>query len=96
MRRSLGFVETKGLIGAIEAADAMVKAAHVQLVKRHRTGGALVTVFVEGELADCQAAVKAGCVAAARCGELICAHVIARPYPDTATLVEQILSRNKQ
>jgi microcompartment protein CcmL/EutN len=83
MNVSFGYIETRGLVGAIEAADAMVKAAKVRLLNTRRVGAALVTVIVEGELSACQAAVDAGSAAAARIGELISAHVIPNPYPDT-------------
>lgn len=79
----MGFIETRGLVAAIEAADAMLKAAQVKLVKMRRVGGALVTVIIQGDLGACQAAVRAGSQAASRVGELISAHVIARPYADT-------------
>ena len=76
---ALGLVETRGLIGAIEAADAMVKAADVRLVSREVTVGALVTVHVVGEVAAVQAAVEAGRRAAERVGEVVSVHVIPRP-----------------
>ena len=85
--QSYGFIETKGLIGAIEAADAMAKAANVHLVTRQGIGAGLVTVVCEGDLASCQAAVEAGRNAAVRVGELVASHVIARPDRDTDTLV---------
>lgn len=80
MGRALGMIETRGLIGSIEAADAMLKAADVTLVKQEKVDGALVTVLVKGDVSAVQAAVDAGKVAAARVGELISAHVI--PHPD--------------
>ncbi len=76
---ALGLIETRGLIGAIEAADAMVKAADVRLVRKEVTVGALVTVQVVGEVAAVQAAVEAGRRAAERVGEVVSVHVIARP-----------------
>ena len=76
---ALGLVETRGLVGAIEAADAMVKAADVRLVGKEVTVGALVTVQVVGEVAAVQAAVEAGRRAAERVGELVSVHVIPRP-----------------
>jgi ethanolamine utilization protein EutM len=88
---SYGFIETRGLIGAIEAADAMAKAAHVRLVTRKGVGAGLVTVVCEGDLASCQAAVEAGRNAAVRVGELVAAHVIARPDRDTEALVRIML-----
>ncbi|MCM3707525.1 MULTISPECIES: BMC domain-containing protein [Cytobacillus] len=80
MARALGMIETRGLIGSIEAADAMLKAADVTLVKQEKVDAALVTVLVQGDVSAVQAAVDAGKEAAARVGELISAHVI--PHPD--------------
>ena len=80
-RRALGLVETRGLVGAIEAADAMCKAAHVDLVRYERIDGALVTVSVRGDTASVEAAVEAGARAAARVGTLIARHVIPAPDP---------------
>ncbi|MDM5225366.1 BMC domain-containing protein [Cytobacillus sp. NJ13] len=80
MARALGMIETRGLIGSIEAADAMLKAADVTLVKQEKVDAALVTVLVQGDVSAVQAAVDAGKVAAARVGELVSAHVI--PHPD--------------
>ncbi len=90
---SYGFIETRGLICAIEAADAMAKAACVRLVKKHHPGQALVTVICEGELAACQAAIDAGAAAAVRLGELVSAHVIPRPDGDTDYLVDELISK---
>jgi ethanolamine utilization protein EutM len=89
---SFGFVETKSFIGAVEAADAMVKTAKVELINNFMIGAAYVTVFVKGDLAACQAAVDAGAVAAERVGELITSHVIARPIYDTEFLVGSLIS----
>lgn len=83
---ALGLIETRGLIGAIEAADAMVKAADVRLVRKEVTVGALVTVQVVGEVAAVQAAVEAGRQAAERVGEVVSVHVIARPDDAVRTL----------
>ncbi|MEK3854416.1 BMC domain-containing protein [Cytobacillus sp. FSL H8-0458] len=80
MARALGMIETRGLIGSIEAADAMLKAADVTLVKQEKVDAALVTVLVQGDVSAVQAAVDAGKEAAARVGELMSAHVI--PHPD--------------
>jgi len=80
-RRALGMVETRGLVGAIEAADAMCKAAHVELVRYERIDGALVTVSVRGDTGSVEAAVEAGARAAARVGTLIARHVIPAPDP---------------
>jgi ethanolamine utilization protein EutM len=84
---ALGMVETKGLVGAIEAADAMVKAANVQLIGKVLVGGGLVTVMVRGDVGAVKAATEAGGTAAKRVGELISVHVIPRPHND----VEMIL-----
>ena len=86
---SLGMIETKGLVGAIEAADAMVKSANVQLVGKEQVGGGLVTVMVRGDVGAVKAAVDAGAQAAKRVGELVSVHVIARPHED----VEEILPK---
>lgn len=77
---ALGFIETKGHVGVVEATDAMLKAADVQLVKSVPIGGAYVTVVVRGDVGSVKAAVDAGAAAASRVGELIAAHVIARPH----------------
>lgn len=87
--RALGLVETKGLVGAIEAADAMVKAAKVKLLGTEKTIAALITVKVVGEVGAVKAAVDAGASAAARVGELVSVHVIPRPDPSTETIVYQ-------
>lgn len=79
MLLALGLIETKGLIGAIEAADAMVKAADVKLVSKEKSTAALVTIKVVGEVAAVRSAVDAGAAAAQRIGELLTAHVIPRP-----------------
>ncbi len=76
---ALGMIETRGLVAAIEAADAMVKAANVRLMDKVRVGGGLVTVLVRGETGAVKAATEAGGAAAARVGELISVHVIPRP-----------------
>ncbi|MCO5385504.1 ethanolamine utilization microcompartment protein EutM [Desulfosporosinus sp.] len=87
MDNALGMIETKGLIGAIEASDAMVKAANVTLVGKTLVGGGLVTVMVRGDVGAVKAATDAGAAAAERVGELISVHVIPRPHTD----VEMIL-----
>ncbi|MCQ1530187.1 BMC domain-containing protein [Lutispora saccharofermentans] len=81
--KSKGFIETKGLVAAIEAADAMVKAANVEIIGKKLIGGGLVTVIVEGDVGAVKAAVDAGAAAAQKVGELISVHVIARPNPET-------------
>lgn len=77
--KSKGFIETKGLVAAIEAADAMVKAANVTLTGKKLIGGGLVTVMIEGDVGAVKAAVDAGAAAAQKVGELVSVHVIARP-----------------
>jgi ethanolamine utilization protein EutM len=89
MLKALGMIETRGLVGAVEAADAMVKAANVELVGREQVGGGLVTVMVRGDVGAVKAAVDAGSVAAKNVGELISVHVIPRPHDE----VEMILPR---
>ncbi len=84
---ALGMVETKGLVGAIEAADAMVKAANVVLVGYEKIGSGLVTVMVRGDVGAVKAATDAGATAATAVGEVISTHVIPRPHTD----VEKIL-----
>ena len=84
---ALGMIETKGLVGAIEAADAMVKAANVQLVGKEQVGGGLVTVMVRGDVGAVKAATEVGASAAGSLGELVAVHVIPRPNGD----VEKIL-----
>ena len=79
---ALGMVETRGLVGAIEAADAMVKSANVQLVGKEQVGGGLVTVMVRGDVGAVQAATDAGAAAAEKVGELISVHVIPRPHAE--------------
>jgi ethanolamine utilization protein EutM len=80
--QALGMVETRGLVGAIEAADAMVKAANVRLVSKEHVGGGLVTVIVRGDVGAVRAATDAGAESAAKVGELVSAHVIPRPHED--------------
>ena len=84
---SLGMIETKGLVGAIEAADAMVKSANVQLVGKEQVGGGLVTVMVRGDVGAVKAAVEAGSANASRLGELVAVHVIPRPHSDVEKLL---------
>ena len=79
MSQALGIIETRGEVPMIEAVDAMLKAANVQLVKTIQIGGAYVTAIVQGDVGSVKAAVDAGAAAAQRAGELIAAHVIARP-----------------
>ncbi len=86
---ALGMVETRGLVGSIEAADAMVKAANVTLIGSEYIGGGFVTVMVRGDVGAVKAAVEAGGVAAKKVGELVSVHVIPRPHTD----VEKILPK---
>ena len=87
---ALGMVETKGLVGAIEAADAMVKAADVTLIGKVHVGGGLVTVMVRGEVGAVKAAVDAGAAAAQRVGNLISQHVIPRPHTEVEGILPHI------
>ena len=82
MKEALGMVETRGLIGSIEAADAMVKAANVRLIGKSQIGSGLVTVMVRGDVGAVKAAVDAGAAAAKRVGELYGVHVIPSPHDD--------------
>jgi ethanolamine utilization protein EutM len=77
---ALGMVETRGLVGMVEAADAMVKAAKVTLIGYEKVGGALVTAIVRGDVAAVKSATDAGAAAARRVGELVSVHVIPRPH----------------
>lgn len=88
---ALGMIETKGLVGSIEAADAMVKAANVYLIGKEYIGGGLVTVMVRGDVGAVKAATDAGAAAAQRVGELVSVHVIPRPHSE----VEGILPSTK-
>jgi ethanolamine utilization protein EutM len=81
-KQALGMVETRGLIGAVEAADAMVKAANVKLLGKEKVGAGLVTVMVCGDVGAVKAAVDAGASAAKRVGELYGVHVIPRPHDE--------------
>jgi ethanolamine utilization protein EutM len=93
---ALGLVETKGLIGAIEAADAMVKAAHVILVGKERTDPAMITIKIVGDTAAVRSAVDAGAAAAQRVSQLISAHVIPRPAEGIEELIFAKSSRTQQ
>ncbi len=87
MMEALGMVETRGLVAAIEAADAMVKAANVALIGTEKIGSGLVSVMVRGDVGAVKSATEAGAAAASRLGEIIAVHVIPRPHGD----VEKIL-----
>jgi ethanolamine utilization protein EutM len=78
---AIGLIETKGLVGMIEATDAMLKAANVELAGRVQVGGGFVTTLVRGDVGSVRAAVEAGAEASGRVGELVSAHVIPRPDP---------------
>ena len=82
MSEALGMIETKGYVGAVEASDAMVKAANVRLVKTIPIGGGMINVLAQGDVGSVKAAVDAGSNAAARVGELISSHLLARPHED--------------
>ena len=82
MSKALGLIETKGYVGNVEAADAMAKAADVDLVKQVQIGGGFLTILVQGDVGSVKAAVDAGADAADRVGELGGAHVIPRPHAD--------------
>lgn len=86
--KSKGFIETKGLVAAIEAADAMVKAANIEIVGKKLVGGGFVTVIIEGDVGAVKAAVDAGTDAAKKVGELVSVHVIARPNEETENLLK--------
>ena len=87
---ALGMIETRGLVAAIEAADAMVKAANVTLVGSEKIGSGLVSVMVRGDVGAVKAAVEAGGAAAARLGEVIATHVIPRPHGDVDKLLPKL------
>ena len=87
-KEALGMVETKGLVAAVEAADAMVKAADVSLVGKQQVGGGLVCVLVRGDVGAVKAAVDAGVAAAKRVGELVGVHVIPRPHADVENILK--------
>ncbi|MCC5789150.1 MAG: BMC domain-containing protein [Opitutales bacterium] len=82
MSQALGMVETRGYVGSVEASDAMVKAANVEIIRTVQIGGGYITVLAEGDVGSVKAAVDAGSAAAEKVGELIGSHVIARPHED--------------
>ena len=84
---ALGMIETRGLVGAVEAADAMVKAANVTLIGRVQVGGGLVTVMVRGDVGAVKAATDAGSAAAQKVGELVSVHVIPRPHSEVELIL---------
>ena len=85
--KALGMVETRGLVGAIEAADAMVKAANVKMEGKVHVGGGLVAIFVRGDVGAVKAATDAGGAAAQKVGELVSVHVIPRPHQDIEFII---------
>ena len=91
MKNAIGLIETRGLVGSIEAADAMVKAANVKLIGKEQIGGGLVTVIVEGDVGAVKASIDAGAAAAKKVGELLSVHVIPRPHSE----LEIILPKSK-
>ena len=86
-KEALGMVETRGLVGAIEAADAMVKAANVTLIGKQQIGSGLVTAMVRGDVGAVKAATEAGAQAAGRVGELVSVHVIPRPHEEVELIL---------
>nr|WP_295945987.1 BMC domain-containing protein [uncultured Agathobaculum sp.] len=88
--QALGMVETKGLVGSVEAADAMVKAANVTLIGKVHVGGGLVTVMVRGDVGAVKAATDAGAAAAERVGEFLSVHVIPRPHSEVESILPKI------
>ncbi|MCT4563341.1 MAG: propanediol utilization microcompartment protein PduA [Maledivibacter sp.] len=90
MYGALGMIETKGLVGAIEAADAMVKSANVTLLGYEKIGSGLVTVMVRGDVGAVKAATDAGAAAADKVGELVSIHVIPRPHMDTEKILPSV------
>ena len=93
--QALGMIETKGLIGSIEAADAMVKAANVKLIGKVHVGGGLVTVMVRGDVGAVKSATDAGAAAASRVGELLSVHVIPRPHEDVEMILPTLTASDK-
>lgn len=88
MSEAIGMIETKGLVAAVQASDAMLKAANVTLVKQLNIGAAFITTIIKGDVGSVRAAVDAGAAAASQSGELVCAHLIPRP---DASLLESVL-----
>ncbi|MCD6497565.1 MAG: BMC domain-containing protein [Deltaproteobacteria bacterium] len=89
MKEALGMVETRGLVGSIEAADAMVKAAKVTLIGKEHVGGGYVTVMVRGDVGAVKAAVEAGAESARRVGDLVSVHVIPAPHEEVESILPQ-------
>ncbi len=95
MERALGLIETRGFIAAIEAADAMVKAANVTLIGKEKTGGGLVTMMIRGDVGAVKAAVEAGAEAARAVGEVKSTHIIPRPHDDVEALIANLQKPGK-
>jgi ethanolamine utilization protein EutM len=93
---ALGMIETKGLVASIEAADAMVKAANVNLIGKVHVGGGLVTVIVRGDVGAVKAATDAGAAAASKIGELVSVHVIPRPHNDVEFILPTLENCDKK
>ena len=89
-KEALGMIETRGLVAAIEAADAMVKAAEVELIGTEKIGSGLVSVMVRGDVGAVKAATEAGSAAASRLGEVIATHVIPRPHADVELILPSL------
>ncbi|MFS0575495.1 BMC domain-containing protein [Sporosarcina sp. 179-K 3D1 HS] len=89
-KASLGMIETKGLVASVEAADAMLKAANVNLVGKEHVGGGIVTVMVRGDVGAIKAATEAGSAAAQRFGELLSVHVIPRPHDELEIILPKL------
>ncbi|KOP82840.1 BMC domain-containing protein [Cytobacillus praedii] len=90
MNGSLGIIETRGLTAAIEAADAMLKAANVEIVGSEKIGSGLVSVIIQGDVGAVKAATEVGAEAAGRVGELVAVHVIPRPHGDVSKLLPSL------
>lgn len=89
-QEALGMIETRGLVAAVEAADAMLKAANVELVGTEKIGSGLVSVMVRGDVGAVKAAVEAGQASATRLGEIVATHVIPRPHTDVEKILPQV------
>lgn len=89
---ALGMIETRGVVAALEAADAMVKAANVEIIAKHEPGGGLVSIVVRGDVGAVKAATDAGGVAANKIGEVLSIHVIARPHAELVKALPEIAS----
>lgn len=87
---AIGMIETRGLVGAIEAADSMVKAANVEIVSMEKVGSGLVTIIVKGDVGAVKAATEAGSISASNVGELVSVHVIPRPHASVSSILPNI------